>query len=411
MAQFASDLFTGVDGTELTAYNASWTRHTSYTVNSQLVSNRVRKSDVAPSAYYHSGAPASADYRVSVDIIPKEANAGMGSLAAVGRVDTAANTMYMAQYIGDTTDGWQIFKLVAGTFTQLGSTAAQALTADTTYNLKLEMIGSAVKLYKEGSATALITVTDTAITAAGKAGFRFRGVDTPSATTGIHLDNFSADDATTTYTVTATASLAIQKQINAALTAGAAVQKTLTLSSTGSAALQKTQQAIVTASGAIQKTLLASASGTATVQKTLFALSTASAALQKALLISVTAGPHITSSASPTLSTTASAAIQKALTATTTASAAIRKTQTFSATASAAIMKAYSLTLTAGIAVQKTQTLSTIAGAALQKLGAVAQATASIYITGVASPRVTINPITGYASVANITGYVGVANT
>ena len=103
-----------------------------------------------------------------------------------------------------------------------------------------------------------------------------------------------------TFSVSATASLAISKQLTALSTASVAIRKTLTLSSTGSAALQKTFQSVATATSAIQKTLNVTSSGSAAVQKTLLALSTASAALQKALVLSASAGPHITSASSPT---------------------------------------------------------------------------------------------------------------
>ena len=192
MAQFASDPFTGTSGTELTTYSASWTRHVSYTVNSQISdANRARSSAAGTSAYWHSGTPATADYSVSGDLFFKEANGGLGFTGVIGRVDTAANTFYMARYSGDTSDAWQLYKFVAGTATLLGSSAA-AIADETSHNVKLEMVGSAIKLFKDGEGTATISATDADITAVGKAGIRFISADTD--TTGIHLDNFSADD-------------------------------------------------------------------------------------------------------------------------------------------------------------------------------------------------------------------------
>lgn len=193
MAQFASDAFTGTDATELTAYSASWTRHTSYTGNAQLIINRVRQSTSTTSAYWHSGAPANADYSVSADLLAKEANGGNGFAGVLGRTDTAANTFYHARYGGGASDAWQLYKFVAGTATLLGS-SAQSLTSGTIYNVKLEMIGSAIKLFKSLESTALVSVTDTAVTAVGKSGVRFLNGDTQTDDIGIHLDNFSADD-------------------------------------------------------------------------------------------------------------------------------------------------------------------------------------------------------------------------
>lgn len=195
MAQFASDAFTGTEGDLLSTYSANWTLHTSYTGTAEIASSRVRQTSTTTTAYYHSGTPATADYSVSADLFMKDTNGGDGAVGVIGRVDTAANTLYMARYNGGATDGWQLYKAVTGTFTQLGSTSAQSLTAATAYNVKLEMIGTAIKLYKELSGTATISATDSAITAAGKAGIRCatNGL-APSDTTGIHLDNFSADD-------------------------------------------------------------------------------------------------------------------------------------------------------------------------------------------------------------------------
>lgn len=207
MAQFASGSFTGSNGTELSAHDAAWTRHTSYAGNAQLVANRLRQTSVTTSAYWHSSTPASADYSVSADIFAKETNGGMCFTGVIGRVDTAANTFYMARYAGDLTDGWQLYKAVAGVFTQLGSTATQSLTDETAYNVKLEMIGSAIKLYKEGSGSATISATDAYITAAGKSGLRIGASGTVDDNSGVQLDNFSADDVTSSvaYTLTCAA--------------------------------------------------------------------------------------------------------------------------------------------------------------------------------------------------------------
>lgn len=191
MAQFASDAFGGTENAELAAYNAAWTRHTSYSVNSEIASGRVRTSASGNSAYYHSGTPASADYSVNCDLYFHETDGGDSNASVMGRVSTSANTFYMARYVGSTSDRWELYKCVSGTFTLLGS-SPQSISAVTSNNIKLEMIGSAIKLYKQGSATALISVTDTSITAAGKSGIRM--VSSNGDTTGIHVDNYSADD-------------------------------------------------------------------------------------------------------------------------------------------------------------------------------------------------------------------------
>jgi hypothetical protein len=195
VAQFASDTFTDTSGTALSTHSADWTLHTSYGTGACVISdaNRVRRSNNNSALFWHAGSPASADYEVSADLFTKETDGGASNTGVVGRVDTTANTAYHARYGGSTTDGWQLFKIVGGTSTQLGSTSSQSLTDETTYAVKLKMVGTTIELFKEGSGSATISVTDSAISAAGKSGIRFVGT-AETNTAGLHIDNFSADD-------------------------------------------------------------------------------------------------------------------------------------------------------------------------------------------------------------------------
>lgn len=208
MAQFASDSFTDSDGTLLSAHGSSWTRHSTGSSPSSgiaITSNRARNTTAATDgAYYHSGSPASADYSVSADVyVVSTDNTNEANVLA--RVSTSAATWYMARLLntGSTSANWQVYKRVAGTFTQLGSNVAQTIAASNSYSLRLECIGTAIKLYTLGSGSAAISVTDSAISAAGKAGIRmYRSAGT--ITDGFHLDNFSGDDpASGSYTITA----------------------------------------------------------------------------------------------------------------------------------------------------------------------------------------------------------------
>lgn len=189
MAQFASATFTGTDATELTAHDAAWTRRPTSATNSQLVGNRLRASGVNPSEYYHSGTPASADYTVEADIYVASLVAGV-SAGVFGRGSTDGNNSYSANYHVGT--GWRLYKQVGGTFTLLTSVAA-TLTALSTYRLKLSMIGTAIKVFADG--VQVLSVTDSAVSAAGKAGIRiYDNASTPGDAKNFHLDNFSADD-------------------------------------------------------------------------------------------------------------------------------------------------------------------------------------------------------------------------
>lgn len=195
MAQFASDTFTDTAGTGLNTHDANWTLHTSYSTGGCVITdaNRVRRSTSNNTLFWHAGTPASADYEVSGDLFAKETDGGASSAGVVGRVDTAANTCYHWRYGGGTTDGWQLFKFVGGTATQLGSTSSQSLTDETAYAHKLRMVGTTIEGYKQGSGSPTVSVTDSAISAAGKAGMRWVGTGELN-TTGLHIDNFSADD-------------------------------------------------------------------------------------------------------------------------------------------------------------------------------------------------------------------------
>lgn len=196
MAQFASDAFTNAAGTTLPTHNAAWTLHPSYTGGGVITdADRARNSASGGTGavYYHSGAPATADYSVAADLFFKEANGGTAHSGVTGRTDTAAHTMYMARYGGGANDRWELLKIVAGTSTLLGS-SAEAITDETSHNVKLEMVGTAIKLYKDGGGVATVSVTDTDITAAGKSGLWLYNSASANNTTGIHPDNFSGDD-------------------------------------------------------------------------------------------------------------------------------------------------------------------------------------------------------------------------
>jgi hypothetical protein len=83
---------------------------------------------------------------------------------------------------------------VAGTSTVLGS-YSETLTALSTYALKLDMDGSTIRLLVNG--VERVSATDTAITSAGRGGVRLGyasasgAADTPSDTTGLHVDNLT----------------------------------------------------------------------------------------------------------------------------------------------------------------------------------------------------------------------------
>lgn len=298
MAQFASDAFTNTAGTQLPTHDAAWAAHPSYTTVAVISdADRVRNNTSAGTGglYYHSGAPATADYSVSSDLFFKEANGGNGLAGVTGRTDTTANTYYMARYDGRTSDRWELLKVVAGVSTTLG-TSAEAITDETSHNIKLEMVGSAIKLYKDGGGVATVSVTDTGITAAGKSGLFVYNSASANNTTGIHPDNFSADDVSASTPKTATSSLT------------AAVLHARTATASMSSAIQISRTATSGLDSAIQRALTVQAGLTAAVK----ALRTVTPSVDAAIR-------H-----SPSGTTALDAAIRRALTATASLDVAIK---------------------------------------------------------------------------------------
>ena len=196
MGQFASDSFTGTEGDELTVYSSDWINGPVYTGKMEISSGRAMQTNTVSTLYRHVNTPASADYSVSADLFVKSL-APVNSVGVAGRASATVATLYHARYGGGATAKWQLYKIVSGTFTLLGD-SAQTVADETAYNIKLDMSGTAIKLFKENEGTAVVSVTDSAITAAGFAGIRSFTGTAISDSTGMHVDNFSADEVAAT---------------------------------------------------------------------------------------------------------------------------------------------------------------------------------------------------------------------
>lgn len=195
MAQFAADTFTGTDGAELSAYSAVWSKQTGATTNAQISSGaRVKTTNAATLCMYqHSGSPVNANYSAKLDLLRWSIGGLTYYIGPTVRASTTAATYYMVRNgLGANN---QLYKVIANVYTQLGTDTAAVPTLEVDTNLRLEAIGTAIKVYWANSATAMISQTDGDITAAGKAGFWIYGTGGEGSFTGVHLDNFSADDA------------------------------------------------------------------------------------------------------------------------------------------------------------------------------------------------------------------------
>jgi hypothetical protein len=200
----AIDTFnTGTAGADLSSrageLGASWTNWGApYGVTTTLVlSNeaRVRKNGTGFNYYRASATPASANYAVETDVYVKSLVAG-DRAGVVGRFDPAGGGLedwYEASY--DTTAGqWTLRKAVNQALANLttgGTPASQTLSPNQAYRLRLEIIGTSIKLYVDG--VLKVSGTDASNTLAGKGG-AFSGnsgvASTVANTTGLHLDNF-----------------------------------------------------------------------------------------------------------------------------------------------------------------------------------------------------------------------------
>lgn len=194
-SDFVTDTFTEAGtstinlNTHVGEVGATWTQHphANYAGGPLLLNRDLdRVYGTGTSASYASGVPPSADYQVCADFYNVTAIAV--NIAVTGRMDTTADTMYLLRLTDGTT--WTVRKIVAAAATTLGSSTNQIPTAGGAPKRGcLVMTGDQISGVIEG-VTELGPFTDSAITAAGRAGIR--STATSSATTGMHLDSFSA---------------------------------------------------------------------------------------------------------------------------------------------------------------------------------------------------------------------------
>jgi hypothetical protein len=197
---FVLDTFSGATGGLLANHTgevgAGWTRHAgsagsvaAYISNA----NRVRANDSDDGIYYASGSPPSADYSVSADLVVVSKIESDAS-GVIGRVSTSTESYYFAGYeITSDTGIWELRRVVNGAVTVL-DTYSQTLTTGATYQIALEMHGSSIRMTIDG--VERCNATDSAITAAGKAGLMVGKtaieLTSPSNTQGMHIDNLQA---------------------------------------------------------------------------------------------------------------------------------------------------------------------------------------------------------------------------
>ena len=163
MALPATDAFTGTNGTALQTYNPSWTiNNGAFVINTSSVA--------ANSAAAESAARWNADAFAN-DQYSQVVVAAIGSATNIGPA-VRCSTSGAATYYGYYANGFaaQLFKNVAGTWTQFGANGAAVAVADT---LRLEVAGSTLTPKKNAATDPIGAFTDSAIAsgAAGICGF------------------------------------------------------------------------------------------------------------------------------------------------------------------------------------------------------------------------------------------------
>ena len=202
-APISTDSFTGPAGSQLAAHTgelaASWVRQAgsaNATIGDQGSIYRTSGYTVNTASLD----PATADYSVEADLVLRS-RVSSDVVGVVGRL-TAAGTHYAATWHeGD--NSWNLLRYPVpflGSNVLASAGGQPDLTAGQAYRLKLEMVGSTLKLYVDG--VLKVTATDSSITQPGLAGVQagnrelFATNLAQSNTTGIHLDNF---EVTSTY--------------------------------------------------------------------------------------------------------------------------------------------------------------------------------------------------------------------
>jgi hypothetical protein len=181
VAAFLIDDFTDTNATALTSHTgqvgATWTlpgtesgTTASIFAGGTTASSQLRNSGSATATghYLSSGTPPSADYWVRatwrIYTVPNERASGITL-----RTDSTCANCYLVQYNTDL-DVWQLFKKVAGAFSQLGSNVAQTLTLGAIYELYFSIVGNQIDFTVDG--VSKFSTTDSSVTSAGKVGIR-----------------------------------------------------------------------------------------------------------------------------------------------------------------------------------------------------------------------------------------------
>lgn len=192
MNQFVAATFSGETGVTLQTSDPNWIRHPASQVNLNVTpAGRVRGEGAALTALYRHATPApQANYRVSADII----NISSSTPATLGvcvRMSATVENYYHGRL--NTIDGKvQIYRFNSGSPLLLNESVLSMPTGDVK-RIDLDIEDGLIRLYVNGGEDPAASASDSLITAAGYIGIRARANAAITDTTGLHLDNLSAD--------------------------------------------------------------------------------------------------------------------------------------------------------------------------------------------------------------------------
>lgn len=185
---FLLDTFRGTDDTEITSRGGeigTWAYHIYGPSGGAIIhSNRACRGTGTFVLKSSSGA-VSADYVITGQFYIVS---NAGATGIYGRVGNDETWYELDLTWNGSTQELNLYKAVSGNYTLL-ATYAPNLSVGSTYEIKLSMVGTAIKAYING--VQRISVTDSAISSAGAAGFSIGTGNTTTA--GYHLDSIQAE--------------------------------------------------------------------------------------------------------------------------------------------------------------------------------------------------------------------------
>lgn len=193
---FVSDSYTEGSNTTLASHSPETggpiSLHPSYsgaiTVDATL--DRIYLTSASSAAYFYNATPASATYCVSADFRRLSLMANNASIA-IGMSTTVDTALLLRLNDDGAAQSWDVIDRVSGSSTFLSGVSGVSIPSVGGAAVTAQMCrtGTAVTVFFNGVQNTSLNATTT-ISTTGKVGLRISG--TASSTTGIHLDNLSA---------------------------------------------------------------------------------------------------------------------------------------------------------------------------------------------------------------------------